>query len=78
MRVYRALALREDATVCEGLRLVHSPHLQTKMTIFFGTVQSTNDNKMSKVHARSHEITNKPFTSSYYKNSLTTDLKNKL
>ena len=32
----------------------------TKMTIFLGTVRSTNDNKMSKVHARSHEITNKP------------------
>ena len=29
----------------------------TKMTTFFGTVRSTNDNKMSKVHARSHEIT---------------------
>ena len=34
----------------------------TKMTIFFGMVQFMNDSarKMSKVHARSHEITNKP------------------
>ena len=35
------------------------------------TVRSTNDNdwktcKMSKVYARSHEITNKPCTGSYY------------
>ena len=36
------------------------------MTIYFGTVRSTNDNawktfKMSKVHACSHKITNKPY-----------------
>ena len=45
------------------------------MTIYFGTVQSTNDNawktcKMSKVCARSHEITNKPCTSLYYKQTI--------
>ena len=33
---------------------------------------------MSKVHALSHEITNKPCTSPYYKSIVTTDLKNKL
>ena len=51
------------------------------MTIFFGTVRSMNDNacrktcKMSKVHTRSHEITNTPCTSLYYRNTVTTDFK---
>ena len=45
------------------------------MTIYFGTARSTNDNawktcKMSKVYDRSHEITNKLCTSSYYKETL--------
>ena len=35
-------------------------HLTYKNDDLLGKVQSTNDNKMSKVHARSHEITNKP------------------
>ena len=45
------------------------------MTIYFGMVRSTNDNgwktcKMSKVYVRSHEITNKPCMSSYYKGTI--------
>ena len=45
------------------------------MTIYFGMVRSTNDNawktcKMSKVYACSHEITNKPCMSLYYKETI--------
>ena len=79
---YRLLALREECCVLWRITsyTLISP---TKMTIYFGTVRSTNDNawktcKMSKVHAPSHGITNKPCTSSYYKSIVTTDLKNKL
>ena len=79
---YRLLALREECCVLWRITsyTLISP---TKMTFYFGTVRSTNDNawktcKMSNVHALSHEITNKPWTSSYYKSIVTTDLKNKL
>ena len=79
---YRLLALREECCVLWRITsyTLISP---TKMTIYFGKVRFTNDIawktcKMSKVHALSHGITNKPCTSSYYKCIVTTDLKNKL
>ena len=78
---YRVLALREECYILWRV----TPYMfisPTKMTIFFGTIRSTNDNvwtllyftllqlmvknqrmktcKMSKVHARSREITIKP------------------
>ena len=58
---YRVLTLREEC--CVLWRITPYTFISpTKMTISFGTVRSTNDNacKMSKVHARSHEIANKP------------------
>ena len=59
-----ARSFREECCVLWRITPFISP---TKMTIYFRTVRSTNDNdwktcKMSKVYARSHEITNKPCT----------------
>ena len=59
MTFYRVLALREEC--CVLWRITPYTFISpTKMTILFGTVRFTKTCKMSKVHARSHEITNKP------------------